>query len=128
MATDYQETLEHGLLPYISNDNNIGCIFQQDNAPIHTARSTITWLEERNIEILPWPALSPDLNPIENLWGILTRRVYKNGKQFNTLNELKNAILNEWDQISLEEVRNLIMSMPNRIFSVILNSGAKTKY
>ena len=102
--------------------------FQQDNAPIHTARSTITWLEERNIEILPWPALSPDLNPIKNLWGILTRRVYKNGKQFNTLNELKNAILNEWDQISLEEVRNLIMSMPNRIFSVILNSGAKTKY
>lgn len=58
-------------------------IFQQDNAPIHTARHVKNWFVANNITTLDWPALSPDLNLIENVWGWLTRRVYENGRQFD---------------------------------------------
>ena len=41
-------------------------IFMQDNAPIHTAKTTIKFFEDQGIKLLDWPACSPDLNPIEN--------------------------------------------------------------
>jgi hypothetical protein len=42
---------------------------------------------------MDWSALSPGLNPIENLWGILVRAVYADGKQYYTINDLKQAII-----------------------------------
>jgi hypothetical protein len=68
-------------------------IFQQDNAPIHKAKTTIDWFIQRKIALLPWPAQSPDLNPIANVWGLLARLVYEGGRQFNNLTDLKNEIL-----------------------------------
>ena len=63
-------------------------VFQQDNASIHNAKSTKTWLTAQNIKLLDWTSKSPDLNPIKNLWGILSRRVYNNGRQFNNKDSL----------------------------------------
>ncbi len=47
-------------------------IFQQDLAPAHTAKS---WFNDHGVTVLDWPANSPDLNPIDNLWGIVKRKM-----------------------------------------------------
>ncbi|MGH0153184.1 UNVERIFIED_CONTAM: hypothetical protein FKN15_055138 [Acipenser sinensis] len=51
-------------------------IFQQENARPHSARITIARLQENNIEVLPWPAFSPDLSPIEHLWDQIASAIY----------------------------------------------------
>ncbi len=71
----YQEILEHFMLP--SDDQlfkDADFIFQQDLAPVHTAKSTKR-LNDHGVGELDWPANSPDLNPIENLWGIVKKKM-----------------------------------------------------
>ena len=72
------------------------------------------WLWEQNIDILgPWPGNSLDLNPIENLWSILKRRVDKQ-KPTNS-DKLQALIMQEWAAISQDAAQKLIDSMPGRI-------------
>lgn len=98
--------------------------FQQDNAPIHCSKYTMNWLKSQdNIKVLKWPAKSPDLNPIENLWGYLTLKVYDGKKQYYSIEELEKAILKEWENIDLNMLKKLVTDMPVRIGKVILNKG-----
>ena len=60
--------LENNLLSFAERMYGANYVFQQNNAPIHTYKLTRTFFQERNINILSWPARSPDLNPIENAW------------------------------------------------------------
>ena len=85
-------------------------------------------MSNNNIETLNWPSRSPDLNIMENLWGILVRSVYENGRQFSSKEELKNAILFSWANINKKDIKSLYDSIPNRIFEVIKNNGGTTKY
>ncbi|CAO4371152.1 unnamed protein product [Caenorhabditis nigoni] len=126
-SVSYQKTLQTAIVPFFRNRRR-SHIFQQDNAPIHKSNSTLAWLAAKGIKDMTWPACSPDLNPIENLWGILARRVYKNGRQFNSVQELKDSVQEEWDRVSSVELQNLVASMPNRICEVIRNDGGETSY
>jgi len=123
-SVKYTDMLEECLEPFMQPD----WVFMQDGASIHRSKHTMQWLKERNIPILEWPANSPDLNLIENLWGILTRAVFANGRQFNTKEELKAEILKQWDMIREECLTSLVKSMPNRIIDVISLKGSNTKY
>jgi len=100
----------------------------QDGASIHRSNHTKEWLEDKKIPILEWPANSPDLNPIENLWGLLARAVFANGRQFKTKEELTQEILKQWALMDAEHLISLVESLPNRIIDVILCKGSNTKY
>ena len=72
----YVDILENYLLPFIDSlDNQENYIFQEDNAPIHTARVVRSWKQENDMDSLSWSAQSSDLNPIEYLWDELKRQV-----------------------------------------------------
>ena len=124
----YQDILEANLLPYIGRFPSVKFVFQQDNASIHASKSTKKWIAQQKVDLMDWPSRSPDLNPIENLWGILVRDVYADCRQFNSVDELKKAILDAWSRISVEVLKKLVDSMKNRIFSTIQLSGCCTKY
>ncbi len=65
-------------------------ISQQDLAPDHTANSTKIWLNDHGVGVLDWPANSPDLNPIENLWCIVKRKM--RNKRPKNADELKATV------------------------------------
>ncbi len=90
-----QEIIEHFMLP--SADKLYGdadFIFQQDLAPAHTAKGTKSWFNDHGVTVLNWPANSPDLNLIENLWGIVKRKM--RDTRPNNAEELKATIKATW--------------------------------
>ena len=76
--------------------------FQQDNARIHVAGLTKAFFRRKGIRIMEWPPYSPDLNCMENAWGWMAQSVYSNGRQFNSVDELREAIFKAWDDMSQE--------------------------
>ncbi len=126
-AAIYQEILEHFMLP--SADKLYGdadFIFQQDLAPAHTAKGTKSWFNDHGVTVLDWPANSPDLNPTENLWGIVKRKM--RDTRPNNADELKATVKETWASIPPQQCHKLITSMPRRIEAVIKAKGAPTKY
>ncbi len=126
-AATYQDILEHFMLP--SADKLYGdadFIFQQDLAPAHTAKGTKSWFNDHGVAVLDWPANSPDLNPIENLWGIVKRKM--RDTRPNNADELKATVKETWASIPPQQCHKLITSMPRRIEAVIKAKGAPTKY
>ncbi|KAI2652587.1 Transposable element Tcb1 transposase [Labeo rohita] len=126
-AASYQEILEHFMLPSaekLYGDEDF--IFQHDLAPAHSAKTTGKWFTDHGITVLNWPANSPDLNPIENLWDIVKRKL--RDARPNTLDELKAAIEASWASVTPQQCHRLIASMPRRIEAVISAKGFPTKY
>lgn len=110
-----------------NGDNKPRFKFYQDNDPKHKAHMVRMWLLFNCTKVLDTPAQSPDLNPIENLWVHLKKKVAKRHPKNRT--ELKSAILEEWHKIpSNYDVQKLINSMKKRLRAVIDSKGGHTKY
>ena len=86
-------------------------ILMDDNARAHRARITDQYLEQATIVCMEWPARSPDLNPIEYAWDMLQTAVSSSPVQPASVQELRQALLEEWDQIPQCKIRRLISSM-----------------
>jgi transposase len=103
-------------------------IFQEDNARPHTSKIAAAAKEASGMQFLPWPAQSPDLNPIENLWHEVKRAVYNRHKKPKNLTELKRVVKLAWKAIPLKTIQVLVDSMPRRVEACIEAEGGPTKY
>ena len=102
--------------------------FQQDNASLHTSVLTKDFIQRHKISTLEWPSLSPDLNPIENVWGILANMTYGGNKQYSSKQELEVAIKENWERIPSETMLKLSQTFPRRLLAVVENKGSSTPY
>lgn len=110
--------------PFIS----VNFKLMHDNARCHTARAVTDYLNEVGIQVLPWPARSPDLNPIEHVWDNLKRRVRVRVPAPTTLGELKTAVIEEWHNIPQSDIQDIMDGLPNRLQEVIRVRGNNTHY
>ncbi|GBL83170.1 hypothetical protein AVEN_165375-1 [Araneus ventricosus] len=101
-------------------------LFQQENARPHTAQITETWLRTKRVPVLEWPAASPDLSPIENIWRILKRNMAQ--RRPRNIQQLQDYLRQEWDKISTDTLSRLVSSMHKRLAEVIRRKGDITSW
>lgn len=127
-AASYVERVVRPHIVPFSQRIGANFVLMQDNARAHTARITQTALSDANISVLPWPAMSPDLNPIEHLWDQLKRSLKENYSSVNSQEELINALKLCWEQIPEQNIVHLIESVPNRLRECVRSRGGPTRY
>ena len=130
-AQEYQSILRETLLPQarkIFQHRGIqDWTFQQDGAPAHTAKSTKAFFESSGVKLLPdWPANSPDLSWIENIWGWTEVQLRK--QQFNTLAEFRTALEEVWQNMPLKVLQDNCKSMRTRLQVCLERNGEYTGY
>ncbi|GMF54463.1 unnamed protein product [Phytophthora fragariaefolia] len=100
--------------------------FVQDGAPAHRAKATSAYLKELKLESMGHPPQSPDLNPIENLWGIMKAELHKTPA--TDLDDLREKLAMIWYKIPVGIVQKLIYSMPARLEAVRKEKGGCTRW
>lgn len=122
----YKDIISNTMIPYAEENMPLRWHFMHDNDPKHTSRLVKCCLEQSCIDVLKWPAQSPDLNPIENLWNDVEQHI--TAVKPKNLNELWLEIQKAWYAIPKERCMGLVESMPRRCAAVLKNKGYPTKY
>jgi hypothetical protein len=120
------EIVQPYVIPFIQAQANV--TFQQDNARPHVARVVRDYLTQLNVDVLPWPAVSPDLSPIEHVWDEMERRLRHLPNQPVMLAEMGLALIRIWNNIPQALFNNLVRSMRRRCQASINANGAHTRY
>lgn len=131
-SSTYVEVLDSIMLPTVRNiypaDELAQFPFVQDNCPIHRASTVREWFHNHpEVIVIPWPARSPDLNPIENLWGLMVQRW--DSRNERSTEQLKTHCMEVWESFRGSEIcGNMVGSMRKRLLDCIENNGGYTKY
>jgi transposase len=106
--------------------DNSDWILQEDNDPKHKSKLAKDWKNQELIQTLDWPSYSPDLNPIENVWGLLKARLQAN--PVYNLNSLVVRLQAEWKSLCVPYAQKLAQSCSRRVEGVIEAKGDYTIY
>ena len=121
----YCEILKQSMIPSLQKLGH-RAVFQQDNDPKHTSKTTTALLKRLRVKVMDWPSMSPDLNPIEHLWGILKRKMEV--RKVSNIRQLRDVVIAEWKSIPVATCEAMVNSMPRRVKAVLDNDGGHTKY
>lgn len=123
-SNEYCAILNRTIVHHFNNTDE-ELVFMQDGAGVHKSAYTMDFLERKGISVFEWPPYSPDLNPIENVWGWMVQIMYKDGKRYQNLTDLKNAIIETWRDVPDELIKKLYSSMKNRMTDIAFSRGEK---
>ena len=102
-------------------------ILMHDNARPHTAMRTRDFLQRNGVDVLQWPACSPDMNPIEHIWALLGQNARAN-HQINNVRDLTAALIHEWNAIPNDVIRRYVRSMRSRVLTLHHRRGGHNRY
>ena len=121
----YCEILQQSMIPSLQKLGS-KAVFQHDNDPKHTSKTTIALLKRLRVKVMDCPSMSHDLNPIEHLWGILNRKVEV--CKVSNICQVCEVVMEEWKSIPVATCEALVNSMPRRVKAVLDNDDGHTKY
>lgn len=101
-------------------------LLQQDSSRPHVARDSLNFFKKLTFNLMPWPATSPDLSPIERVWDMLGRVLRNLGNPPQTLEVLRHEFQVSWDTIPQGGINHLLDPMPRRIRECVDNRGDPT--
>lgn len=126
-AKDFIELVYDGeLLRFLGSIS--GGILMEDGAPVHRSKASKKWRELQSITKLEWPANSPDLNPIENIWATMKNAIQHRRIRPKNVEEMKEALKDEWQKIPADLLKKFYTSMPERLAAVIRAKGGHTRW
>ena len=126
----YRAIIDKYVLPFAFNqhDGLSTFVLQEDNCGPHRAKSIATYLANEEVTRMKWPAQSPDLNPIENVWGLMKSTLRKRSVYPKSPMHLFHILRDIWNSLPDSYFNNLVASMPKRMRSVREQRGRSTKY
>jgi len=130
-AERYLETVKKHFVPFyrrIKRKYGNGVVIQKNNAPWHTAKVVRAYWKRIKIPLVQWPAQSPDLSPIKNLWRWIKCAIGKQRHRIKNIGMMERALEKLWPTIDRELLTKLNESMERRLALVIKNKGGTTKY
>jgi transposase len=103
-------------------------VYMDDNARPHRSRAVTAYLQSEAVTSVPWPAMSPDFNPIEHIWDILGHRIQAREPPVQNIRQLEATLHQEWQQLSQQDIRCLTGETRRRVEAVIQACGGYTRY
>ena len=119
------QILQPEAVPFIQRHGPV--ILMHDNARPHVARICRQFLNRNNVNVLPWPAVSPDMNAVEHIWDYRGRKIRARGNVHN-IRDLENALIQEWNNIPNVVIRRYVRSIRGRLAPCINSRDGHIRY